>query len=56
MPTQLTRNAETQPAAKVRLLYRGITLVWAGSGYDHHRLIDGRCAMVTISTVTPSRS
>lgn len=34
---------------RLRLLYRRITLVWADSGYDYHRLIDGAAKVLKVT-------
>lgn len=41
---------------RLRLLYRKITLVWADSGYDYHRLIDGAARVLKVVVEIVRRS
>ena len=40
---------------RLRLLYRKITLVWADSGYDYKRLIDGAAKVLRVAVVIVRR-
>ncbi len=43
------RDAAVFLLQRLRLLYRKITLVWADSGYDYHRLIEGAAKVLKVT-------